>query len=331
MGDHVLVYVKWEVIQKWKKEGKANGELQGKEWRPPLPYVYGSGNTTFKKYVKGEAKVWVMSCPEYGTYRLPPTLIARLAIQEAVPRDGGKLGHPDSRIPKWFPEKWSWVAIADAGSSVYLPVNNAFVALNSAHSERMDGHKSRILDLEHLDGPAGPYTHVPRYLRFPKRLSAESVPPLVDHAKGVEQKQTVFVSYCRRDEPREFTGQLVEALIGEKFSPWLDMKSVPAKVASGEVRLKPGVLDRVLSDGIRQAHKFVAVVGPEFLRSTWAREEMKMAEERRRGDPGFSCLQVSVQGCKIPLEGISIIPVDTAQDTARRIRGLFEGGHPFPS
>ncbi len=326
MEDHMLVYVTWDIIQKWKKEARAKSIAAEKEWRPPLPYVYASGNTTFKCYVKKGTVLWIVSCPEYGAYRLPPTLIARLAVKDAVPRDGGKSGCPDQRIPEWFPKKWSLVAIADADDSVYLPVNNAFVPLKSAQSERKDGKRSTILDLENLNGRSGPYTYAPRYLRFPKRLAVESVPPLMHHARSVKKNRTVFVSYCRKDKPRDFTGRLVEELTAQHFSPWLDMQSVPPRVASGEARLDPEILEHVLSDGIRQAHTFVAIVGLEFLKSKWAREEWNMAMERRRRDPGFTCAQVSLNGIDMASVRITTIVAQSPLETGRRIREVFEKG-----
>jgi hypothetical protein len=322
--ENLLVYVKWSVVQKWKTEARPVIESSREKWGPQLPYVYASGNNTFKRYVRPRTVIWVVTCPEYGTYRLPPTLVACLHVQDAVPRDGGESGEPDPRIPEWYRFKWSWVAIACPECSTYLPVNNAFDRLKRLRSLNVKNEKSPILDELNLPGSSGPYTYAPHQLRFVKRLANEGTSGLIAHAREVEGRRTIFVSYCRRDRPPEFAGHLVEELMREGFAPWLDMKAVPARVSTGEVRLEPGILDKVLEDGIRQARTFVAIVGADYLESTYAMKEWQVAVDRSDADPEAICLQVSLAGHRLEWDGPDAIPATTPTQTAKRIRELVE-------
>jgi len=318
--ENLLAYVKWSVVQKWKTEARPVSESRREKWEPLLPYVYASGNNTFKSYVRPNTVIWVVTCPDYGTYRLPPTLVARLHVQDAVPRDGGDAGEPDPRIPEWYPPKWSWVAIACPECSSYLPVNNAFDRLKSLRSLNMKNEESPILDEEHLPGSSGPYTYAPHQLRFVKRLAEGGNSGLIEHTREVEGRRTIFVSYCRRDQPPEFAGHLVEKLMKEGFAPWLDMKAVPTSVAIGDFVLESDVLDKVLEDGISQARSFVAIVGAHYRHSTYAMQEFQLAVDRRDADPDTICLQVSLGGHRLEWDGPDPIPATTPAQTAERVR-----------
>lgn len=87
------------------------------------PYALASNDPAFRGIAGGV--LWLVSSPQYGKYRLPPSLVARLQIKDVVAEDDSVAEEIDSHVR----EAGRWVALADRDRSVYLPLNNAFDVL----------------------------------------------------------------------------------------------------------------------------------------------------------------------------------------------------------
>jgi hypothetical protein len=132
----------------------------GSEWRPALPFAFGSNWRSFPKFIRKGTVLWVVSAPLYRRkdrrfeYRLPPTLVARLAVSSV--QAGTKKPRPVR------PEDYRWVARAGQRQSYYLPVNNAFYALTEVWFVNQRRGKRQVPRQPAPGfGPDHPYKHVP--------------------------------------------------------------------------------------------------------------------------------------------------------------------------
>ena len=324
--DHVLVYVDWEWIRAWKREEASRGGRKKKETNRHFPYVYGSSNTTFGSYVRNGSIIWIWTCPEYADkpriHRLPPSLVARLHIADVVPWESIDNPFRDIKTPARLKKRWKWIGLGCPHCSAYFPVNNVFEVFRELSSRNKNGDERAILPERGLPvaQDRSPYYSLPRLIRFPKRLGEGGVSHLIEHADAVAGRQTVFLSYCRADDRDNFAGHLVEAMTERNLAPWLDMKAVPDRLATGAVKVDDLVLEQIFKDGIRQAKAFVALVGNNYRRSRYAMDEWEIAKEAERDDPDFIRLQVSFDNCRVDEPNAPpTIEIGTAFETADAI------------
>jgi hypothetical protein len=141
-----------------------DGRLADGDWRPErrlrakaaegrlrYPYAFASREHAFPDINGGV--LWLMSSPRYGTYRQPPSIIARLEISDVVPADHPKAAHVDDEVRKFGP----WIAIAAQRPDAYLPLNNVSQTL-----QRLQFH-GRIAETTPL--AESPYSHLPRHFQ----------------------------------------------------------------------------------------------------------------------------------------------------------------------
>jgi len=328
--NHVLVYVDWEWIRAWKREELSRGVRKKEKVNRHHPYVYGSSNTTFGSYVKSGSIIWIWTCPEYADkpriHRLPPSLVARLHVKKVVSWESSDNPFRGLKTPERLKKKWKWIGLGCPHCSAYFPVNNVFEVFRGLFSRDKKGDERAILPERGLPiaQNRSPYYSLPSLIRFPKRLGERGVSNLIEHADAVAGRQTVFVSYCRADDRDNFAGHLVEAMTERNLAPWLDMKAIPDRLATGAVKVDDVVLEQIFKDGIRQASGFVALVGDKYRSSRYAMEEWEIAKEAAMNNPNFVRRQISLDDCRIrdPYDSVPVVsgtPIEMADVVAEAL------------
>jgi hypothetical protein len=304
MAKHYVAYLLWNVREDWNRLRE-----QARDAGPLYPFAFGSNWRSFPKFIRNGTILWIVSAPLYrgkdrrSEYRLPPTLIARLAVSSV---------RPGSNQPRPVrPEQYRWVAEADRRRSYYLPINNAFYALtevkfvNQRREERqIPRQPTRGFDPEH------PYKHVPLYLQNLSPLAPGSEQVLETLARQIKHGRTLFLSYARK-ESGDYAASLIEELRGKDFAPWLDLTFVPQ-----DAQYRDPLLEQILDDGLRQSRVLVALTGPDYRNRQWTNTEWSRA--RQWADKGrLRILQVPVGGelmdPTLPMIKASDDPAKTAE------------------
>lgn len=119
-----MVYVKWSIIDRWKREEKAFRQYQRGEVGEGAPYAYGSAQCCLYTLSEPGTVIWVVSSPRFSGRLLPPTIIARLCVRNRINRKDSS--YDATEIPSYFSKKWHYVVLAGRPpESFYLPLNNA--------------------------------------------------------------------------------------------------------------------------------------------------------------------------------------------------------------
>lgn len=319
MTEQYLAYLLWNVREDWKRLGE-----QARDEGPLYPYAFGSNWRSFPTFISQGKILWIVSAPLYKgrtrrfKYRLPPTLIARLAVASVQP------GMNEPRPRQVLPEHFRWVALADRSQSEYLPINNAFYALTEIEFVNQRGRWRRIprRPTRRFD-PKHPYAHFPQYLQNVSRLAPGSERVLESLAWQISQRRTLFLSYAREESgpPRgDYAARLVEQLRREQFTPWLDMSFVP-QLEQNE-RYVDRELEQILDDGLRQSTIMVALTGPAYRAHWWTRREWSLA--KKWTDEGrLRVLQIPV-GDELMDPSLPMIQSSDPITTARAIRVWWE-------
>ncbi len=272
---HLLVYVSWEVIRRWKR-----GRRPDRPVAADAPYAYGSAQIRLARLARPGDVVWVLTAPRFAGYRLPPSLIARLQVAQVADRQTpAGLTAP---IPPDFDPRWRYVVLAQPPpASRYYPLNNAYQTLlaltfvgraptlrDCPHCQRLVTEQKRL------------YAGLPAHLQTVRHLTPGAGTALEAFARAVAEGQIVFLSY-RRAEAAPLAMALVERLTGQGVACWWDHWMLPGRVARGDTRIDNDLLSAVLADGLRQSTWAVALVTPTFHRSRWTAREWTLAGEER--------------------------------------------------
>jgi len=267
---HLLVYLSWETIRRWKHDYPTGqvGDL--------APYAYGSDQVRLARLARPGDVVWVLSSPHFAHYRLPPSLIARLHVNQAV--DQYSPGEVRVNIPP--PSAgWRYVVLANREHSHYYPLNNAYSTLlsltfaGSAPSLRNCPHCERLV----AQGK-GLYAGLPAHLQTIRQLAPGEETALEAFAGAVAEGQVVFLSY-RWAEATPLAIRLAERLSAQGVACWWDQWMVPDCVAEEGIRLNRDLLSAALTDGIRQSTWMVALVTATYYTNGWTAYEWQRAGE----------------------------------------------------
>jgi hypothetical protein len=273
-GSHWLKYVRWDVISRWRSRAKAaEGSLR-------YPYAFASRERAFPNISGGI--LWLMSSPHYGSYRQPPSIIARLEISDVVASDHPKADHVDSEVKSFGP----WVAIAAEVPDAYLPLNNVSQTLEKL---RFQGKVKRLPETPRLPGTSlaeRPYSHIPQHFRSHRVIAQESIHYLETFAEAVRLGRRVFVSYRWSDFRDDiWVDELATVLSDHTVSCWLDKRNVPQ---ANSAHYKNRLLRNILDDAIRQSAWLVALMRPGYVKDaetgipTWVRYEWNEAGRHDR-------------------------------------------------
>ncbi len=273
---HLMVYVKWSVIREWKRRRPSE---EADQTRPALPFAYASNQVRLFQRARPGDVVWVLSAPRFASYRLPPSLIARLQVRQVVDRQSP--ASADVFIPEAV-EGWGrYVVLANRSQSTYYPLNNAYRALLSL---TFAGKAPPLRDCPHCkrlyEAGRGLYAGIPAHLQTVRQLAPGSGGVMETFARTVENGQIVFLSY-RRSEAGPRAMRLVERLADNDVSCWYDHWMIPEPVAKGAVSIDDALLSAALTDGLRQSTYFVALVTPTYHHSKWTAKEWQSAVEER--------------------------------------------------
>jgi hypothetical protein len=273
---HFLVYVDWSTIKSWKHEYHYNHTCKTKV---EFPFAYASKQRRLLLASPGDV-VWVISSPIFDSYRLPPSLIARLQVYKAG--DIESLIESGVQVPKASLNFGKNVVLGDTSLSKYFPINNAYRMLLSLTFTGKSPSLSNCIHCERLYKTGKRlYSGIPAHLQTVRQLTPSSGDVIEDFARGVDRGQMVFLSY-RRKEAECHASEIVEELIANNYSCWYDNRMIPQQVAKGVVLVEEKLLSDVLTDGLRQSVYFVALVTPTYHRKdTWTQKEWQSAIEER--------------------------------------------------
>jgi hypothetical protein len=283
MAEQYVAYLLWNVREDWNRLRE-----QARDRGPLYPFAFGSNWRSFPTFIVNGTILWVVSAPLYrredrrSEYRLPPTLIARLAVSSV------QAGTKEPRPVR--PEDYRWVARADQRQSYYLPINNAFHALTEVWfvNQRRDKRQIPRQPARGFD-PRHPYKHVPLYLQNLSPLALGSEQVLETLAGQIKRGRTLFLSYARK-ESGDYAARLVAGLRRQDFAPWLDLTFLPQ-----DERYRDPLLEQIFDDGLRQSRILVALTGPAYRELRWTKQEWSLA--RQYADKGrLLVLQVPVGG-----------------------------------
>ncbi len=128
--------------------------------------------------------LWLVSSPQYGKYRLPPSLVARLQIKDVVADHDSVAEEIDPDVRR----AGRWIALADRDRSAYLPLNNALDVLCNL---RFRGRHSGPIRLKPAAADSGPpsglYSRLPGYFQRHRIVDPDSVPALEEYAHAVQR------------------------------------------------------------------------------------------------------------------------------------------------
>jgi hypothetical protein len=269
---HLLVYLSWETIRRWKRDYPAGGRRLDDK----APYAYGSDQVRLFRLARPGDVVWVLSSPRFARYRLPPSLIARLQVSQVV--DQYEPGEVGVAVPP--PSAgWRYVILAEREHSRYYPLNNAYSTLlgltfaGGAPSLRDCPHCERLV----AQGK-GLYAGLPAHLQTIRQVAPGAETALEAFAGAVAEGQVVFLSY-RWAEASALAIKLAERLSAQGVACWWDQWMVPDCVAEEGIRLNRDLLAAALTDGIRQSTWMVALVTPTYYTKEWTAYEWQRAGE----------------------------------------------------
>ena len=278
MSVHIVVYVRWQIISRWKRlvlKYACNG----------LPvFAYGSNdNRQFAKYAKNGATLWVIA-----SHRLfPPTLVAQLENIERVEKGNA------SKIP---PGLWSELKPIGIGKKY------DFIVKGSDDS-RFFGHNNALPVLKELEFlsskgnilKGSKEEWVPRkhgiMLMRPHRVANDY--PLTNFADKLD-KNTVFMSWKHCDvkgrkhenlRKRDHVKAFAKELNDNGLSVWLDELALP--------KYKPNtsddhMMDLLLKQGLDQSHVIIAVSSDHYGRLlpgseiNWTKQEWESKPKKDR-------------------------------------------------
>jgi TIR domain len=304
---HWVKYVRWDVIASWRA-----ATLGGARTRR-YPYAFASNDRAFPR-VKGGV-LWLISSPRYGSYRQPPSVVARLDVANVVASDAPEARDVDPIVRRFG----RWIALGSERHSVYLPLNNATRTLEQL---RFTGTVRQLptVPIARADAVAEhPFAHIPGHFQRHRVLDADSVRTLEDYAEAVRRGRRVFISYRWSD----FEGQaawleeLATVLTDRAVSCWLDQWNVPQ---SRETSYDNKLLRSILNDAVRQSAWFVALMRPDYVKPggepgvpTWVSHEWDQARSAKETPRRDRMRRIAVTFGK--LHGIDEW-VEGAEDTA---------------
>jgi hypothetical protein len=278
-GPQWVKYVRWDVIRRWREDVQKPAD-GARCW----PYEFGSRDAAFPR-IRGGV-LWLVTSPRYGTYRMPPSLVARLRVTDVVRDDPAALD-VDPHVRRHGP----WRALAARDEGAYLPLNNAFAVLRRL---RFDGRPDRVPDAA-PGSPHGPYVHLPAHLQRHRVLTPASAQLLDEYQAAVRRGRRVFLSYSWADfeADRDWIAALADTLTAHTVSCWWDRWHLPDTDDDGGTGK---LLGDLLGDAVRQAVWFVALLRPRYAAGLtdprgdppWAVQEWRKAgaeiERHRRDD-----------------------------------------------
>ena len=287
----LAVYVDWSTITKWKSKytSDKNGNVE-------LPYAYASDQRRLYNLAGPGTVVWVFSAPIFASYRLPPTLIARLLVNKVF----DKTKDTDVQIPEPSEKYGIYGILADKSQSKYFPLNNAYQMLLSL---TFVGKSTTLSNCPHCEKLVkegkGLYAGIPAHLQTIRQLSQSSAGIIKAFAHAVDNTQVVFISY-RTNEAKDKATKLAESLTAKNFSCWYDNWMIPELIEKRKIWITPNILSSVLADGLRQATYFIALVTSNYHNEgTWTEREWESAlverKNMQRRHP-FKLVEVLING-----------------------------------
>jgi hypothetical protein len=270
---HLLVYLSWETIRRWKQDYPPGDQIGDK-----APFAYGSDQARLGRLARPGDVLWVLSSPRFARYRLPPTLVARLQVERLVDQRAPGKEVRLVNIPQ--PSAgWRYVVLADREYSRYYPLNNAYSTLLSLS---FAGGAPSLRDCPHCEqlvaGGKGLYAGLPAHLQTIRQLAPGAETTLEAFAGAVAEGQVVFLSY-RWSEATPLAMRLAAHLSERGVACWWDQWMVPQCVAEEDIRLDRDLLSAALTDGIRQSTWMVALVTATYYTSWWTAYEWQRAGE----------------------------------------------------
>jgi hypothetical protein len=267
---HLLVYLSWETVRRWKHDYPA-GRMDDK-----APYAYGSDQARLFRLARPGDVVWVLSSPRFAHYRLPPSLIARLQVNQVVDQYAPGEARVDIPPPS---AGWRYVVLAEREHSRYYPLNNAYSTLLAL---TFAGGAPSLRDCPHCEllvaQGKGLYAGLPAHLQTIRQVAPGAETALEAFAGAVAEGQVVFLSY-RWSEASSLAIRLAERLSEQGVACWWDQWMVPHCVAEEDIRLDRDLLSAALTDGIRQSTWMVALVTATYHTHWWTAYEWQRAGE----------------------------------------------------
>ena len=306
-GAHWMVLVNWNTIAHWKSSVKS-AKLPGSSLHP---YQYGSSQGRFTEIAAGDV-LWILATPRFspkdrpksrGRAR-PPAVMARLRVETVCCND------PESKSCKNIPECKNKVSIFSDGWPIVVfgekdiekeeadPLKTTYPALYNAYgvmSRLRFQTKKGITCLDHRLNAIetksdkywddnGPYGRLAQSFQRLRKLTDESAEVMDELHKRAVLGRRVFFSYRWADTEDlaikegksrgEWIRELNLALDEENLVPWLDHHQLAPEGPD------TGLLEELLSDAVRQATLFVALVTPNYgVEGSWSATEWTFAGE----------------------------------------------------
>lgn len=307
MATHWLVLMDWKTVIDWKaRMRQARRSKSG-----PYPYQYGSSQARFTEIVGGDV-LWVLATPRYNkkgkpsarARARPPAVMARLRVKTVCCNMPGSprckelppcdyQAHPSS-------EQWPVLVVGaedpkggdiDASNTTYPALYNAYGVMSRLRFRTKKGTKDLSLPLNAIEnsseafwGRAGPYGRLAQSFQRLRKLTDCAADAMDDLHKRAVLGRRVFFSYHWADTERlaasggntrmQWIRELNLALDAKELVPWLDHHQLAPQGPD------TGFLEELLSDAVRQATLFVALVTPTYgLPGTWSATEWTYAGE----------------------------------------------------
>lgn len=243
-SQHVIVYVKREVITHWKR-------LMDPREKKPFPFIYGSDDkNSFAKYVKAGSVLWVVSST---TEKRPPSLVAKLNVIGRADITCKSYDVP-MKVMKVFRDLYKYVAVGDPLQSRFYGYNNAGPALLSLKVQWGQG-KPKPLNSGGTRKWKGDYG---RPLLRPARVASDPQ-PLFDLERNAAH--SIFISwkhfgnFRRQQDIRKMAYALADAGI----FVWFDKFALPSSPSlKKHVFTDKALLERLLWYGYTRCKGLLA-------------------------------------------------------------------------
>ena len=241
MGNHVLAFVRRDLITAWKHITLSD--------REGPTFVYGSSNTSvFHAKLKAGDVLWVVS--SLLPQGWPPELVARLEVTQQAPK-----GHPSLEVSSWLQEKFDrkYLAVGDPDASWFYGHNDASAALLNTVFAGPDG------PFRPGDGRGPWQSRYGSLLRWPVLIAEGGATAL--QALADSSSCSVFLSYkwCDHASRPDFIFAFAHALARQGVMTWLDHLALPDSTALDEIVQDAVDLRRLLEYGYKRCKAIVAV------------------------------------------------------------------------
>lgn len=319
---HWMILVSWNTIEGWK-----DGAVR------KYPFQYATGQARLKRLCPDDV-LWVTALPHYRGYCSAPAVMARLTIDRVY--DLSSEMPPVPVDPNSDHENWQYLALArrtDDIDLVYPPLYPVFHVIQNLKTvgtgTGFDEYRSWLTKGEF--GTRGPFGRLARPLRLLQHLTPESGRHLDEAHQKAHHRAGVFLSYRWADihkdskQRRKWIEALVDELDRAGYLAWWDHEQLPEP--GSRVRYRSGLLEELLTDGIRQTRCVVALATPTYAAlGSWSAKEWMAARDRIVPSEGRAVrvMAVDLDGDLSRL-GDDIVVIQPARQTARGVgRAIVE-------